>query len=420
MTSSSWITCTLFDVTEKIIDYRGKTPLKLGGDWTLKGYRAISAKNIKSGRIVEEKSIRYLDEPLYKKWMKDEIQKYDVLITSEAPFGEMMLWTSDEKIVLSQRVFAVRLKKLIYPKYGYYYLSSKNFYSEMESRASGTTVVGLRQPELLKCTFKYPDYQTQVFIGDILTYLDNKIEINNKINKTLEEMAQAIFKSWFVDFDKNKDEDFQRFSDWEIPVSFRHGKAESFFDISIGKTPPRKESEWFSYSSKDVKWLSISDMGNSGIFVQKTSEYLTLDAIRKFNVQIVPPKTVMLSFKLTIGRVSISDDEIVTNEAIAHFKSTDPYIMEYIYLFLKNYEFSKLGSTSSIATATNSKVIKGMPIYIPNEELLKCFHDTVLPLFNKININQKENIILSEIRDSLLPKLMSGEIRVPFEEVSNA
>lgn len=416
MISNNWVTCTLLDVTEKIIDYRGKTPLKLGGDWTNSGYRAISAKNIKSGRLVEENSIRCLDESLYRKWMKDEVQRDDILITSEAPFGEMILWNSDEKIVLSQRVFAIRFKSYIYPKYGYYYLITENFYKEMESRASGTTVVGLRQPELLKCVFKYPNFTTQVFVGDFLALLDNKIDLNNKINQNLEKIVQTIFKSWFLDFEKNKDDDFINFSDWIIPKSYYCGRADEFFDISIGKTPPRKEPEWFSYSSKDIKWLSIADMGDSGIYIQKTTEYLTAEAIKKFNVQKVPPNTVMLSFKLTIGRISISDNEMVTNEAIAHFKSKNQHIVEYFYLFLKNYKFSKLGSTSSIATATNSKVIKSMPIYIPNEDLLKSFHDTVSPLFAKIKINQKENIALSELRDSLLIKLMLGELQTPLEE----
>ena len=98
----------LREFTSFVIDYRGKTPLKLGLKWSSSGYRALSAKNIKTGRIVNEDSIYHGDETLYKAWMKDEIRRGDILITSEAPFGEVFYWDSDEKIILSQRLFCLR------------------------------------------------------------------------------------------------------------------------------------------------------------------------------------------------------------------------------------------------------------------------------------------------------------------------
>lgn len=104
-----WKEVTLGEITNLVIDYRGKTPLKLGSSWSDSGYRALSAKNIKTGQIVAEDSIRFVDEELYRKWMKDEVKKGDILITSEAPFGQIYYWDSDEKIVLSQRLFDVRL-----------------------------------------------------------------------------------------------------------------------------------------------------------------------------------------------------------------------------------------------------------------------------------------------------------------------
>ena len=106
---STWKEYTVADVISKVIDYRGKTPKKLGGDWSDSGYRALSAKNIKTGKIVQVDSIRYVSEDMYKAWMKEEIQREDILITSEAPFGQIFFWNSDEKIVLSQN-----LKEMLY------------------------------------------------------------------------------------------------------------------------------------------------------------------------------------------------------------------------------------------------------------------------------------------------------------------
>ena len=216
-------------------------------------------------------------------------------------------------------------------------------------------------------------------------------------NENLGQQAQAIFKSWFVD-KENPDR--------------KVCKADEYFDISIGKTPPRKEHEWFSTKNTDIKWVSISDMGSCGTFISDSSEYLTQEAIDKFNVKVVPENTVLLSFKLTVGRITITTGKMATNEAIAHFKTKDDCITEYLYCYLKNFNFQELGSTSSIATAVNSKIIKGMPFIIPTDEEKRLFYSIAHQLFTEIRKNQAENQCLALLRDILLPKLMNGEIDV--------
>ena len=217
------------------------------------------------------------------------------------------------------------------------------------------------------------------------------------INDNLEQQAQALYKQWFVN---------KRQKEWNM------GVVSDYYDITIGKTPPRKEKQWFSFNEKDRVWVSISDMGTCGIFINNSSEYLTSEAISKFNVKIVPNNTVLLSFKLTVGRVAISDGIMTTNEAIAHFNTDKEYLLEYTYLALKAYEFSNLGSTSSIATAVNSKIIKTMSWMMPDDATLYKFHDLTSPIFIKIKNNIRENQKLITLRDTLLPKLMSGELSV--------
>ena len=180
-----WKKYALRDITELVIDYRGKTPKKLGGDWSDRGYRALSAKNIKTGHIVQPNTIRFVDEDMYRKWMKDEIKRGDILITSEAPFGQILFWNSDEKVVLSQRLFGVRIKKTFDSQFIYYYMMTAGFQGEMAGRTTGTTVIGLRQPELMKCELCCPNIETQKRIASILASIDNKIELNNKINDNL-------------------------------------------------------------------------------------------------------------------------------------------------------------------------------------------------------------------------------------------
>lgn len=189
-------------------------------------------------------------------------------------------------------------------------------------------------------------------------------------------------------------------------------RADEFFDITIGKTPPRKEHQWFSDNPNDIVWVSISDMGGCGMFIEGSSEYLTKESVEKFNIKVVPENTVLLSFKLTIGRVAITSTSLTTNEAIAHFRSNNPAINEYLYCYLKHFNYQSLGSTSSIATAVNSKIIKGMPFVVPTDDEISSFHTLVFPMFSIIQKNQRENHRLSALRDTLLPKLMNGEIDV--------
>jgi type I restriction enzyme S subunit len=189
-------------------------------------------------------------------------------------------------------------------------------------------------------------------------------------------------------------------------------RADEYFDISIGKTPPRKEPQWFSTNPQDVTWVSISDMGSCGLYINSSSEQLTQEAINKHNVKIVPDNTVLLSFKLTVGRIAITNGEMTTNEAIAHFKTDKNEINEYLYCYLKSFNYQTMGSTSSIATAVNSKIIKGMPFVVPADEELMGFHSVAAPMFAKIKANQRENDNLIQLRNTLLPKLMSGELDV--------
>lgn len=257
---------------------------------------------------------------------------------------------------------------------------------------------------------KSEEHQHQIAI--ILSALDSKIENNNKINANLEAQAQALFKSWFVDFTPFKDQPFVDSELGPIPQGWKVGKADDFYKINIGKTPPRKEKEWFSKNESDNKWISISDMGNCGLFISNSAEKLTNAAIKKFNISLVPVNTILLSFKLTIGRVAISDCDLTTNEAIARFILPDECYLEFSFLMLKLYNYSTLGSTSSIATAVNSKIIKSMKMVMPSLKVLEDFHTITNPLFEKIRFTQKENQRLAALRDTLLPKLMSGEIKL--------
>lgn len=232
-------------------------------------------------------------------------------------------------------------------------------------------------------------------------------------NHNLEEQAQALYKSWFVDFEPFKGGKFVDSELGLIPEGWSVVSAEDICPINIGKTPPRKESEWFSAKDEDYTWVSISDMSNCGTYIDASSETLTPEAVRKFNIAIVPAGSVLLSFKLTIGRVAIADKDLTTNEAIARFVTNNSALTDYLYLALKDYDYSKLGSTSSIATAVNSKIIRAMPLLYPGSCVINEFAGIVEGMFKEIRKRQSENRILADMRDFALPRLMSGD-KLPF------
>lgn len=280
-------------------------------------------------------------------------------------------------------------------------------------QATGSTFPNVSRDMIHGMEVPYISVEKAKTIASILEPIDDKIAINREMNKTLEVMAQAIFKSWFVDFEPFKEGEFVESELGMIPKGWEVREAQEIADIGIGKTPPRKEPQWFSEDSNDIRWVSIRDLGESGSFVLSTNEYLTEEAVRKFNVRIVPDNTVLLSFKLTVGRVALSDGEMTTNEAIAHFKIGKGYLIsEYIYSYLKDFDYEKLGSTSSIATAVNSQSIKSMKILVPTKKVIDDYKLVIKDHFMMIKNNLRQVNQLSTIRDTLLPKLLSGEIEV--------
>ena len=325
----------------------------------------------------------------------------DILIGKDGArfFEDIIIYRQREKPALLSSIAILRCdKSKILPDFLYYVLRTPSFRQDVKDNyGSGSAIPRIILKDFKRMMVSYPSLEKQQAIISVLTAIDSKIQANTEINDNLEQQAMALYRQMFVE--NNND-------------ARRECRADEYFDISIGKTPPRKEAQWFSMNPTDCIWVSISDMGRCGMYIADSSEYLTHESVDKFNIKVVPDNTVLLSFKLTVGRVAITDGAMVTNEAIAHFKTDKPEINEYLYCYLKDFNYQTMGSTSSIATAVNSKIIKAMPFVIPTDAELVSFHSATAPMFEMIKTRQRENTRLAELRDSLLPKLMSGEIDV--------
>ena len=369
--TSEWNHFALGEITELVIDYRGKTPKKLGGDWCKQGYRALSAKNIKTGRIVQAETIRYIDESLYRKWMKDEVQRGDILITSEAPFGQIFFWDSDEKIVLSQRLFCVRIKPEYDARFIYYYMTTPEFQSELDGRATGTTVIGLRQPELMKCIIRCPEIQEQKVIAAILSSIDAKIIANEKVNDNLQQQAQAIYSSMFID---NPD------------PAWSHGHLSDLITVKYGK---------------DHKKLA------DGIY----PVYGSGGIMRYVERPLYNKESVLIPRKGTLNNVMYVNQPFWSVDTMFYTEMKLPNVAKFVYHFVKAKDLASMNAGSAVPSMTTD-ILNAMEVVIPSASALEEFESLVAPMYEAMEANDVQSKALSQMRDTLLPKLMSGEIDV--------
>ena len=188
-----WEVNDIDKVSSGIIDHRGKTPKKLGGDWSLSGFPAISAKNIKSGRLVREDTIRYVDTDMYNKWMKTPLQQGDIAMTSEAPLGELYYFADDSNYLLSQRLYGIRAdKEKCSTSFLYYWLQSDFARADLDGRATGTTVVGIRQSELRKVLVLTPSIKVSNIFDSLARSYLLKMEKNEKSNSQLTKLRDTL------------------------------------------------------------------------------------------------------------------------------------------------------------------------------------------------------------------------------------
>ncbi len=430
-------TTSLQDSLTLLIDYRGKTPKKLGGDWSDSGYMALSAKNIKFDGLVNLDEVRYLDENIYRKWMKEEVEQGDLLLTSEAPSGQVYIWNSDEKIVLSQRLYALRVNNLINNHFLKYYLQSKTGQREIQRNNSGSTVGGISAKTFTNILIKHPELNDQKKVGELLYLLDRKIELNNKINTDLEAMAKLIYDYWFVQFD---------FPDANgKPYKSSGGKM--VYNEALKREIPdgwgvNTLSGWIE-SDKTGDWGKESKQGNYTLQVDciRGADINGLNGkgrvksphrfILKKNVhKILSPFDLIIEISGGSPTQSTGRMAFLTKETLERFEYpvissnfckaislvNNSYFYNFIYqwnsLYDKGVLFGWEGKTSGIKNLLFDSFVNKHSVCLPPETLVKGFSSIIEPLQQKKQKSLKENSELESLRDWLLPMLMNGQVIV--------
>ncbi len=404
-------------------------------DYVRTGVPVIRGTNMGHGRWVDGEFV-YVTPEKADSLSSNCAKPGDIVFTQRGTLGQVALVPKKgaDRYLISQSQMKLTVDAMKADAvFLYYVFTSAEQQDYIRQNAIQTGVPHTNLGILRNTPLALPPLAEQRGIAGVLGALDDKIEQNRRTAHALERLARAIFRAWFVDFEPVKakaagaaafpsmpQEVFDalptRCVDSDlgpVPEGWEVKPATGVAAVAIGKTPPRKEPQWFTSDPSQMPWVSIRDMGACGAFIGTTSEYLTREAVERFRVRRIPDRSVLYSFKLTLGRVTIADGEITSNEAIAHFipNSPDSIGTEYLYCYLIGFDHNQLGSTSSIATATNSKIVKELPVLVPTSATAEAFTALTRPMFNALRSLTRESSRLAEMRDYLLPKLISGELR---------
>ena len=286
-------------------------------------------------------------------------------------------------------------EEIVLPKFLFYKMSLINFMNYNE----GTTIPSLRTETLNRLVFDIPPLPTQQKIAAILSSLDDKIELNNKINTNLEQQAQALFKNWFVDFDP---------FGGKMPEGWKVGKLGEFVEIKRGGSP-RPIQKFLS--DEGYRWLKISDVTSlSAPFVLNIAEHIKEEGLSK--TVFLKAGSLVLSNSATPGIPKILDLDTCIHDGWLYFPKSQ-LSNEYLYLLFKEIrpQLVNLGN-GSIFTNLKTDILKNFEISLPSTETLSKFQNIIKPIFEKVLATQREIKHLETLRDTLLPKLMNGEIEI--------
>lgn len=311
--------------------------------------------------------------------------------------------------LFSGRCLRVRPRSGINPEYLYYFLTNEGTKQYIRNIAVGATMPSINTKLLNEVPITIPSLEDQRRIASILSSLDRKIELNNKINADLEEMAQAIFKNWFVDFEPFKDGKFVDSELGKIPEGWKVGRLTDVIKLMPGGTP--KTSEPLYWDNGTIPFFSPKDV--NGVYCFATEKHITETGLNKCSSNLYPKDTIFITCRGTVGKVCLAACDMAMNQSNYAIKAIDGYSQYYIFFLVKSVvERLIKKSNGAVFSAITSKDFDE-EILIPSQKAVEDFTNVIDGFFRRIFTIGTENSRLSLLRDTLLPRLMSGELEVP-------
>lgn len=398
----------LSDVCEEIVDCLHETAPTQD-----EGIPSICTSDIENGRLDIAAADR-VSEDVYQKWtQRSEPQPGDIILAREAPVGEVGIVPQGTKVCLGQRTVQLRPdRSKVVPRYLLFLFLDRELQNRMESMAAGSTVAHLNLSDIREMELPdLPPLPVQRRIADILGALDDKIDLNRRMNETLEETAQALYRHCFVDFGPFQDREF---TDTEelgpIPKGWEVAPLETIVNIELDNIDPQdhpeEEFDYYSFSAYDEDRYPEIEVGG----------------------EIGSRKSLVKRRKVMVSRLNPGDYRIwtvhpggerkgITSTEFIHFVPVRESLWGYLNCHLRSEGFkAEFRRHASGTTGSRQRVRRRTPnefkTAIPPETVLNEFGEKVNPIWDLIHSNRKENQQLSETRDYLLPKLISGEIEV--------
>lgn len=439
----SYPTVKLESLCQAIVDCPHSTP-----KWTDDGAIVIRNQNIRGGRLTFS-SISYTDEENYQSRSKRiELRANDLIITREAPMGEVCIVPEGLRCCLGQRMVALRTdKEMVSSKYLLFALQGNFVQHQIGfNEGTGSTVSNMRIPVLKGLEIPLPSMKTQKAIAHILGTLDDKIELNQKMNQTLEEIAKAIFKSWFVDFDPVRAKAEGRPTG--LPPEISDLFPDELVDSEIGEIPKGWNivpfeclldfKNGYAFKSKELSSeiktdFAVFKMGHikvgGGFNETYKTDFLTSEISPKMKGSILKTGDVLMcmtdmkSNVRLLGHTALFFDqetEYLVNQRVGLIRAKeDASNYPFLYCLTNENKFLseiRRNANSGVQVNLSTSGIKNTPTVYPGIEIMRKFGSLMIPIFERIFLSKRENKTLSELRDTLLPKLISGELRIPDAE----
>lgn len=436
--SSEWTFAPLEQCLDALIDYRGKTPEK-----TNFGIPLITAKIIKNGRI--EKPTEFIAVDNYDSWMRRGIPlEGDVVLTVEAPLGEVAQLGA-EKIALAQRVVTLRGKKGVLDNtYLLYLLQTEEMLGQLKARATGTTVLGIKQSELRKVQLSLPPVDQQIAAARILMALDDRITLLRETNATLEAIAQGLFKSWFVDFDpvRAKAEGLQpegmdattaalfpdSFEESElglVPKGWGMSTLGAICDSNGGviQTGPfGSQLHASDYVAEGVPVVMPKDIANRRVDAS-TAAKVGLEDVQRLAKHQLRDGDIVFSRRGDVEKHALIGDTEVGWLCGTGCLLVRPGSRRRVAGYLSrslDLPHTKQWLTQHAVGATmpnlNTGILAAVPVVVPSDEVLGAFDEATSELDTRISAGNAAAQTLTQLRDTLLPRLISGQLRLPKAE----
>lgn len=400
-----WKEVTLGEVSSKIGDGLHGTP-KYDDEGS---YFFINGNNLNCGKIIIKDDTKRVGIEEFVKNQK-ELNEQTILVSINGTIGNVAKY-NNEPCILGKSACYINVVKEVDKEFIYYILTSANFKRNITNEATGTTIKNVSLKQMREYKFNIPcNLADQRRIASILSSLDRKIELNNKINADLEEMAQAIFKNWFVDFEPFKDGKFVDSELGMIPEGWKVGTLGEFCKCLLGGTPSRSKEE---YWNGEVNWINSGEINKFRIL--EASEKITELGLAKSATKLLPKKTTVLAITgATLGQVSLLEIDTCANQSVIGVLENTEVPYEYIYPFIKDrIEMLIQHQTGGAQQHINKDNVESLIFLLPAINVLEDYISLVSPMYKRIESQCFENFYLSTLRDTLLPRLMSGELEVP-------